>query len=500
MASLLPRDKAPQLHAKQAWPTAAALEQYEALMVVLPTGSPPDRRLPQAARWEALHARGASDHGSVRTTSLDNARATLAMVGYCRGDADAFEQLRIAGIMAQRLHAERPESRRVAVIVQATGPARAALQDALCSALLAQAFQLPSEKRRTKPSPTLAAIHLYGDSGIDLKRVAATAEANNLVRHLAALPPNRLDATAYRRLVGQLARRHGLRLRWYDEKQLERLGAGAFLAVSRGNPRRDAGIAHLSWRPRGKAVSDRADVALVGKGVLFDTGGVNLKAHRHMLDMHTDMAGSAVALATLVAVSRLKPRINVDAWLAISENNIGPAAYRPQEIVRALDGTTIQVIHSDAEGRMILADTLALAARSRPRLVMDFATLTGACVYALTERMSGVFATDDGLRDAIVAAGRTSGERLWPFPLPEDYDTDIDSTVADVAQCAIEGKGDHILAARFLRRFLPRDQRWVHVDLSSATRRGGLAHVNTEITGFGPRFALAALLDQRVAK
>jgi leucyl aminopeptidase len=235
----------------------------------------------------------------------------------------------------------------------------------------------------------------------------------------------------------------------------------------------------------------------VGKGILFDTGGVNLKPHRSMLEMHTDMAGSAVALASLVALAELKADLNADAWLAISENNTGPTAYRPQEVVRASNGTTIQVIHTDAEGRMALADTLALAARTRPRLTIDFATLTGACVHALTERYSGVFTNRPELADALIAAGRASGERVWNFPMDADFDSDLDSTVADIMQCALEGKGDHILAARFLQRFIG-DVPWVHVDLSSATRRGGLAHVGTDITGFGVRFALELLLSQRL--
>jgi leucyl aminopeptidase len=239
-----------------------------------------------------------------------------------------------------------------------------------------------------------------------------------------------------------------------------------------------------------------SDVALVGKGILFDTGGTNLKPHRYMLDMHTDMAGSAVALATMIALAELKAPLNVEAWLAISENNIGPVAYRPQEVVRAANGTTIQVIHTDAEGRMVLADTLALASRARPKLIMDFATLTGACIGALTERYSGVFSNRATLHEALRSAGADSGERVWPFPLDEDFDSDIESKVADVKQCAIEGKGDHILATRFLQRFVPTTIPWVHVDLAAATRSGGLAHVPTEITGFGVRVALQFLLDR----
>jgi leucyl aminopeptidase len=169
-------------------------------------------------------------------------------------------------------------------------------------------------------------------------------------------------------------------------------------------------------------------------------------------------------------------------------------------VVRAISGTTIQVIHSDAEGRMVLADTLALASRAKPRMLLDFATLTGACVYALTERMSGLLANHDALADAALAAGTRSGERLWRFPMPDDFDTDIESTVADIAQCSLEGKGDHILAARFLQRFVPKGMPWAHVDLSSSTRRGGLAQVPSEITGFGARFALSLLLDGKLPR
>jgi len=161
---------------------------------------------------------------------------------------------------------------------------------------------------------------------------------------------------------------------------------------------------------------------------------------------------------------------------------------------------SIQVIHTDAEGRMVLADTLALAARTRPRFMIDFATLTGACVYSLTERMSGAFSNRAALAQALEAAGRASGERVWNFTSEEDYDADLESKVADVIQCTVDGKGDHILATRFLSRFVPPQIPWAHIDLSSSTRTGGLAHVATEVTGFGVRFALQLLLKQHVLK
>jgi leucyl aminopeptidase len=202
------------------------------------------------------------------------------------------------------------------------------------------------------------------------------------------------------------------------------------------------------------------------------------------------MAGSAVAVGTLHALHALKSPLAVDCWLAITENLIGPTAYKPQDIVRAYNGTTIQVIHTDAEGRMVLADTLALAAARKPRAIIDYATLTGACVYALTERYSGAFTNRLERRDMIEAAGAASGERVWCFPMDADFDTDIESPVADIMQCSSDGKGDHILAARFLSRFVPQDIPWLHLDLAAATRTGGLGHVGTEITGFGVRYTL----------
>jgi leucyl aminopeptidase len=181
--------------------------------------------------------------------------------------------------------------------------------------------------------------------------------------------------------------------------------------------------------------------------------------------------------------------------VALTENEIGPRAYRPQEVVRAMNGVTIQVVHSDAEGRMVLADTLALASRAKPDLLLDFATLTGACVNALTERYSGAFTNTGALEAPLQAAGRASGERVWCFPMDEDFDVELDSPIADVMHCTADSKGDHILAARFLSRFVPRALPWIHIDLSSSERKGGLAHVPTEFTGFGVRLAAHLLGD-----
>jgi len=476
---------------------AAALDALVVLTV--PNDAAFLRRLPEPGRWQALQRRDKPAALTSRSTTLANERQSLAQLAYVKAGASSFERLSLAGRLLRELAARKPG--RVGILVNAAVTDAALWYEALLTAAWTESFALPVFRSRRGHPWRLGAIELYAAPRLDVDRIAASARAGNLVRALTAMPPNKLDAGAYRRLLRELSHRHRLRLRWYSQAQLQRLGAGAFLAVTRGNAARTAGIAHLRWRG-GKSGRRRGarspDIALVGKGILFDTGGVNLKTHRSMLDMHTDMAGSAVAVATLVALAELRAPLDVDAWLAISENNIGPTAYRPQEVVRASNGTTIQVIHSDAEGRMVLADTLALTARTHPRLTIDFATLTGACVYALTERYSGVFTNRAQLAGALVAAGASSGERVWNFPLDEDFDTDLDSPIADIMQCGADGKGDHILAARFLKRFIGDDNPWVHVDLSSATRRGGLAHVGTEITGFGVRFTLELLLSQKL--
>lgn len=474
--------------------------EVDALLVVMPESAGPDicAKLPESLRWRDLLARERPRAAAVRTTSLANRRQTLAVLGFLGPEASAFERLALAGRMMKEAAARSPQTIGLATAGFPAAAAQASLE-ALLAAALAQAFALPSCRAPSPDERRIRRIHLPADAQLDTRYAAVCAEGTNLARWLTALPPNILDSRGYRTALTQLARRHGLRLTWLGERALRRAGANAFLAVAAGNESPVAGIARLQYRP-GRRRPASPDLALIGKGILFDTGGINLKPHRSMLDMHTDMGGSAVALATLIALARLRAPIAADAWLAITENRIGPQAYRPQEVVRAANGVTIQVVHTDAEGRMVLADTLALAARTKPRLILDFATLTGACVYSLTERMSGVFTNRPALARKLIDAGRESGERVWMFPLDADFDSDLESKVADVLQCATDGKGDHILAARFLSRFVPQDIPWAHVDLSSATRTGGLGHVNTEVTGFGVRYALELILRQGVLK
>jgi leucyl aminopeptidase len=476
--------------------SARRADSLEAILVIIPMDASPAvfSALPQAQIWRQLHAGRARQKpgtgpGNVRSINVANPAQTRFILGVLPCNASAFDVLSLAGRMARDLGSCMPGAVALAAPTDGAGDPDRALE-ALLSATLACAFEMPSFRSARKHVRTLQQIAVVGGS-LDLQRVQTAANANGLARWLTALPPNKLDASGYQRVLRALARRYHLKFRWLSEATLKRLGAGAFLAVAQGNSRRTAGIAHLSYRPprhRG-----RADVALVGKGVLFDTGGTNLKPHRGMLDMHTDMNGSAVALATLCACAENRTALAVDAWLAITENRTGPEAYIPQDVVTAVNGTTIQVIHTDAEGRMVLADTLALVGRTRPTLIMDYGTLTGACITALGERMSGIFVQPPALAPIAVAAGESSGERVWNFPMDADYDAELESRIADVMQCTPDSKADHILAARFLSRFVPEGTAWIHMDLAAAVRSGGLAHINTDITGFGVRYTLELL-------
>jgi leucyl aminopeptidase len=315
------------------------------------------------------------------------------------------------------------------------------------------------------------------------------AEANLLARSLCVLPPNQLTPASFRAQIPALIKGTGIKAEVYDISRLKRLKAGAFLAVAQGSPTQDAAIVHLTYIPKAK-VAPR--VSLVGKGICFDTGGHNLKPARYMAGMHEDMAGAATALSVIRAAARLQLPVRLDAWLALSRNDISPDAYCQGDIVTALNGLTIEIVHTDAEGRMVLADTLTLATKAKPDVVIDFATLTGSMTMALGNRMSGFFATDADYALQLAMAGEAAGERVMAFAMPDDYDSALESQVADVKQCTLDGEADHTLAARFLNLFVG-DAPWLHVDLSAASCKGGLGAVGTETTGFGAALALQFL-------
>jgi leucyl aminopeptidase len=493
VVELLPAERGIRVSQSKAQLDGRTLQKHDAAIIVCLREHAEDAlaKLPAAALWQRLY-RDARSRGQVTLLSARITPDAIAVVvAFAKSTASAFERL----MLGTRAWKELAPPARARVLLATQGLPKetgAAAIEALLAASLAATAPMPVMKSKgTKRSVPASFTLLNGGSQLDTARTVAIDRGNHLARWLTALPPNVLNTSGYRRALRDLARREGWQFDFLDEAALRRRNAGAFLAVARANHRRDAGIVRLRYRAAQR--KNVRHIALVGKGICFDTGGINLKSHKSMYDMHTDMQGSAVAVGTMLTLSELRAPYDIDCWLAITENEIGARAFRPQEVVSAANGVTIQVAHSDAEGRMVLADTLAIAARERPELMIDFATLTGACVNALTERYSGAFTNRPQWHEAIRAAGNRSGERVWPFPMDEDYDSDLESAIADVLQCTPDSKGDHILAARFLNRFVPSQVPWIHVDLAASNRSGGLGHVPTDITGFGVRYTVELL-------
>ncbi len=350
---------------------------------------------------------------------------------------------------------------------------------------------LPARKKKPMRKP-LAKIFLHGyqdDKNFTSQR--ALAEGNLLARGLTVLPPNELTPKTYRQQIKKLAENEGWKYQEFDLSILKEIGAGAFIAVAQGSDSEDAAIIHLQHHS-GQNSQHKKSIAIVGKGICFDTGGHNLKPARYMRGMHEDMNGSAVALGILLAITRAEIPIKIDCWLAIAQNHIGPHAYKQNDIITALNGLSIEIVHTDAEGRMVLADTLTLATKLKPDLIIDFATLTGSMRTALGSRYSGIFSNRDELCEKAITAGKKSGERVCVFPMDADYEESLESTTADIKQCEIDGDFDHILAACFLRHFV-NDIPWIHMDLSACNHKDGLGAVDSEVTGFGVNWAVELL-------
>lgn len=438
---------------------------------------------------EVLHAKLKRTHGEFKdlyktplTTDLPNGGAASFVV--LEKKLNPFQRHTLLRKALKPLLDEQPAD--LAIFVFGDEDTREANSCAAYYVATVNTAKLPSRKKEDKfKALKNLSIHGYA-ANHDYSYVNARVAGNTLCRQLTMAPPNELTPTIYREHIRKLARVHGWTHEEFDMPALKKMGAGAFYAVGQGSNPQDAAIVHLTYN-RNEA---QKHVALVGKGICFDTGGHNLKPAKYMQGMHEDMNGSAVALGILLAATQQKLPVQIDCWLAIAQNHIGPLAYKQNDVVTALNGMTIEIVHTDAEGRMVLADTLTLASRDKPDVILDFATLTGSMMTALGSRMSGVISNRPEIACKAVGAGIVAGERIVAFPYDEDYESDLDSDIADIKQCTLEGGADHIHAARFLGRFIEHDIAWLHTDLSSANNKGGLGAVISDTNGFGVGFGL----------
>jgi len=326
-----------------------------------------------------------------------------------------------------------------------------------------------------------------------LTQSALRCRATMLARNLAVTPSNIKDPAWMAAQARTLGRRHGLEVSVRNDADLRREGFGGLLAVGGGSdspPR----LVELAWTPEG-AGDDTPHVVLVGKGITFDTGGLDIKPAEAMLAMKTDMSGSAIVLAVLAACRDLEVPVRVTGLLALAENAVSGSSYRPGDVITQYGGRRVEIGNTDAEGRLVMADALAYAdAELDPDVLIDIATLTGAATLALGRGIAPLYATDERLERALQAAATATGEALWPFPLVEDYRAAIDSELADVNHIA-SGKvgGGSITAALFLREFVG-GRRWAHLDIAGAGRSDkDSGHLTRGATGFGARLLLTYL-------
>ncbi|MFC7472720.1 leucyl aminopeptidase family protein [Dankookia sp. GCM10030260] len=349
------------------------------------------------------------------------------------------------------------------------------------------------EPHRRPDGPGLQALDLIVDSpeaaAPHWARISAAVRGCLLARDLTAEPGNHLTTRAFAARLEALAE-HGIAVDILGRKRLAREGLGALLAVGGGSPSPPR-LAVLRWRGSHAA----APVAFVGKGICFDTGGISLKPAAGMAAMRGDMAGAAACAGAMLALALRQSPAPAVAVLALAENSIGGGAYRPGDVLRTASGKTVEVVDTDAEGRLVLADALHYASRFRPQAMLDLATLTGAVVTALGHHRAGLFGNDPALLAQAAAAGEAVGEGLWPMPIGARHREDLRSGIADLKQC-LAGRllPDACHAAAFLREFAG-DAPWAHLDIAGVAARAEAAALGPAgPSGFGAR-----LLDALVA-
>ncbi|MCE3223570.1 MAG: pepA [Nitrospira sp.] len=326
-----------------------------------------------------------------------------------------------------------------------------------------------------------------------IRRGVATAEATVLVRDLCNHPSNVMTPTRIVREAQMVAKEPAVRIKVLEQKDMEKLGMGALLGVARGSHEPPKFII-LEYKGA-KVKKAEQPVVLVGKTITFDTGGISLKPAENMEHMKADMTGGAEVLATMRAAARLKLPLHLISILPVAENMPGGRAMKPGDIVTTLSGKTVEVQNTDAEGRLILSDGLTYATRFKPAVLIDIATLTGACVVALGQFAIGMFGNDEQAMEQMRKAGLRAGERVWEMPLWEEYFEQLRSDVADMRNIGGRG-GGMITAALFLSKFVG-DCPWIHLDIASTDwSERERAYLPKGPTGIGTRLLIQFLIDR----
>jgi leucyl aminopeptidase len=390
----------------------------------------------------------------------------LLLVGAGKQDKfDAAEMRKAAGTAARVL---KSKGARNFALALGSRYADAAMLQAATEGILVAAWE--SDKYKTDPKKDakgidaahLAVNEVTPEMAGALEAAYAFAEGQNFARALVNEPANLLTPLQLAAAAREMAEAEGLECTVLDRAQMQQLGMGSLLGVAQGSAEPPCLIV-LRYRPAAARTNDH--LALIGKGVTFDTGGVSIKPADGMEKMKYDMAGAASVIGAMQAIARLKPGVAVTAFAPCVENMVGGRAQRPGDIVTSMNGKTVEVLNTDAEGRLILIDAFTYAIRQGCTHLVDAATLTGAVAVALASVHAGLFSNDEALRDRLLAASRAAGEKLWPMPLDEEYREMLKSPFADIPNITGVRYGGAITAAKFLEEFVE-GKPWVHLDIA----------------------------------
>jgi leucyl aminopeptidase len=406
--------------------------------------------------------------GSRRTLPGLDGGPRLMVIGLGDGEPGPEEFRRAAGSASRDAAALAAEGKPLAVAVGFGTTTVEELEAVAEGALLGTYRYTPiTTSREPAPRPLSAVTVLHAGAtrtadGAEVSTVAPTVAAAVLrAREWVNVPPNLLYPESFADEVKSLVKDAKITTEVLDVPALTKGGYGGILAVGGGSSRPPR-LVRLSYRPRGA----QKHLALVGKGITFDSGGLNLKPGDSMYTMKCDMAGAAAVLAATHAIARLGLGVQVTAYAALAENLPSDTAYRPSDVLTMYGGTTVENSNSDAEGRLVMADALARANEDAPHLVVDVATLTGACMVALGDRTAGLMATDDETADLLLDAAEAAGEDFWQLPIPKETRGKLVSKVADLRSSGGDRYGGALVAAAFLREFVTPGTPWAHLDIA----------------------------------
>ncbi len=366
---------------------------------------------------------------------------------------------------------------------------------ALCETAHLASYRFESWKKEKAPAPPIKRCEILEIRPAVVRKVEVFvargevyAKATNFVRNLVNESPSEMSPEELKNAAEKIAKENrAVRVRVLNRAQAEKEGMRAFLAVAAGSNKEPYAV-HLHYKPRGAKKS----IALVGKAITFDSGGLSLKPADGMMTMKLDMAGAAAVLGVFFALADLRPNVELHGVFAACENMPSGNAYRPGDIVRSRSGQSIEILNTDAEGRVTLADALSYAADLKPNMIVDLATLTGACMVALGEEVVGLMSDFDGLSQKLLAASQQAGEPMWRLPLFQNYESLIASPVADVRNIALSKWGGALTAGLFLKKFVPKDIPWAHLDIAgpSYAEREYLSYIPLGGTGVAVRTLL----------